>query len=416
MDLTIEQTCPGCGAPISLHEDDRLIQCPFCDGHNYMVHHQLPRFTLPIRPDLRTAAADFVYLPYLRFKGCLYSCDHRIVRHSLIDTTRLGTPLDHMPVSLGLRPQAMQLLPVTGKLPGRFLRQGIKAASLLQQAMRLTDIFASERPATLGHRAFIGEKISKVYLPVRITGDKVYDGVTGEKMAEVEVEQIRQAETVVAEPAWEPQFLSTLCPDCGAGLLGFADSLVLACSNCQTCWGEEDARFRSVNWQRVAGVPGSTYLPFWQIKVTAQQPALTSFADLLRWTNQPLVCQPDHDRQPLMIMVPAFKMNPALFLTAAKNLTLVQLRLPEGDSAGLGREKVYPVTLPLSEATQALPIICAAMAVSPAKVMPYLPALHFTVHHYQLVYLPFADSGHDFVQSQTGIAIQAAALRYGRSL
>lgn len=416
MDLIVEQSCPGCGAPISLHEDDRLIQCPFCDSHNYMVHHQLPRFALPIRTDRRSASAEIFYLPYLRFKGCLYGCDDRSVRHSLIDTTRLAAPLAHLPPTLGLRPQAMELQPVTCRLPGRFLRQGIKAEVLLKQAIGLTEQLAAERSTTLRHRAFIGETISKVYLPIYASGDTIYDGVTDEPLIEVAVEQITQAAWVKAEPAWEPEFLGTLCPNCGDGLRGSADSLVLGCANCESCWREEGGRFEPVDWERLAGANSSTYLPFWRLTVTAPQPVLTNLAEFFRWTNQPLVTRDKYAQTPLTIMVPAFKINPARFLTAAKNLTVVQPHLPPGNSSALDWGKVYPITMPLSEAGQALPAICAAMAVSPGLVMPHLPDLRFTVHRHQLVLLPFAGQGHDFVQEQTGIAIQTAALRYGRSL
>ena len=416
MDLIVEQSCPGCGAPIALHEDDRLIQCPFCDSHNYMVHSRLPRFALPIRTGRGMAAEEVFYVPYMRFKGCLYGCDDRSVRHSLIDTTRLATPLAHLPPSLGLRPQAMQLQPVTCRLPGQFLRQAIKAEVLLKQAIGLSEQLKGERSATLHHRSFIGETISKVYLPIYARGSAIYDGVTGEPLAEVATDQIQQAEWVKAEPAWEPQFLGTLCPNCGDGLRGSADSLVLLCANCDSCWREEAGRFEPVEWERLAGAKASTYLPFWRLTVTAPQPALASMADFFRWTNQPLVSRPEHAQAPLTIMVPAFKINPARFLTAAKNLTVVQPNLLPGSRSDLDRGKVYPVTLPLSEAIQALPAICAAMAVSPGLVMPQLPDLRFTVHRHQLVFLPFVENGHDFIQEQTGIAIQAAALRYGRSL
>ena len=89
MDLTIEQTCPTCGAPITLHEDDRLIQCPFCDGHNYMVHRQLPRFALPAKL-CQSGGQRLIYVPYLRFKGTIYSCQEKEVRHNIVDTTRIG--------------------------------------------------------------------------------------------------------------------------------------------------------------------------------------------------------------------------------------------------------------------------------------------------------------------------------------
>ncbi|MBW1860690.1 MAG: hypothetical protein JRI70_11745, partial [Deltaproteobacteria bacterium] len=50
------------------------------------------------------------------------------------------------------------------------------------------------------------------------------------------------------------------------------------------------------------------------------------------------------------------------------------------------------------------------------KTFPLLPEIDFAVKDSTLVYLPFEDKGHDFVQQQMRLSINKKALEYGRHL
>ncbi len=107
MELTIEQSGPGCGASIELHEDDRIVRCSFCEVNNYMVERGVRRFVLPYSLPDDISERDLFFIPYLRFKGAVLYASSDGFRHKFIDITQLGVNYPNFPMSLRLRPQAM---------------------------------------------------------------------------------------------------------------------------------------------------------------------------------------------------------------------------------------------------------------------------------------------------------------------
>ncbi len=140
MDLTIHQNCPSCGADIVLSEADRLIDCPYCDVKNFMVTRGPLRFMLPHKAPDHILPQDMLYAPYLRFKGNVFYCKGKFLKHKVVDTTQQGMLASALPPSLGLRPQAMPVILVTDKIVGYFLPQTIKAKTLVERAAQLTVI------------------------------------------------------------------------------------------------------------------------------------------------------------------------------------------------------------------------------------------------------------------------------------
>ena len=417
MDLVVEQSCPSCGAPIVLHETDRLIVCPYCDVNNYMVGGGGLRFLLRAGCPAGIDPEDLLYLPYLRFKGCIYQCQGTEVRHAMIDTTRIAIAHDRLPMSLGLRPQAMQLIQGTAAIAGRFVPLQVQPESIFAQAVRLTALFKREESGQVRHRAFIGETVSRVYLPAFEKDDMVVDAVTERGIMEQGHEWEKITATAVPfRRDWEPRFLSTLCPRCGASLHGEADALVLQCRNCETMWEEADGRFAAVEWGRVPGAAAADLaLPFWKIMVSRDGGGvLQTYADFLRLTGQPVVIRAEDETRPLAFWIPAFKLQPAAFLQTAHYLTVAQKRLADGEPGSL--PTAYPVNLPRREAVQALKSVLAAATLARKRLFPLLPALGLQAAAAALVYLPFEDAGHDLIQRQTGVVIGAAALRFGRKL
>ena len=178
MELSIAQSCPSCGAPIELHEADRLITCPFCDVGNYLASTGVARYVLPDKAPGSVAPDDMLYAPYLRFKGTVFSCQGKTVEHRVIDTTHQGRDIPSLPLSLGLRPQAMKILPVTGALTGRFFRQTEKTGDIFTRATATAALFSLRGAAApVYHRAFIGETVSCLYLPLYLQDGALYDAV-----------------------------------------------------------------------------------------------------------------------------------------------------------------------------------------------------------------------------------------------
>lgn len=415
MDLTIEQNCPSCGAPLVVVEDDRLVQCPFCDVGNYRLDSGAGRYLLRTSLPARISATDLFFVPYLRFKGSVYYVGAGEVGHKIVDTTRIGIEETAMPVSLGLRPQAMKLMPVVGSVPGAFVRQTVPTKTAFAHAAMVTELFSGKSDGPIYHRAFIGETVSRIYQPCYIDTGMVHDAVDNRILGPGSILEKHRANTDASKVSWEPQFISTICPGCGGLLAGERDSLVLRCQNCQALWREHNKKFHRQAWLAVGSEePAARYLPFWRLTFSTRGRVLKSFGDYLRFTNQPVVVGARYDAAPLSFWIPAFKLNPKSFLQVAAQLTVSQGRIPAGSKRPVASD--YPVTLSGEEAGQAVKSVLAATTLNKDKRLPLLPEMTIVDSRYELLYLPFVKQTHDYVQEHTLTAIPAAAIRFGRML
>jgi predicted RNA-binding Zn-ribbon protein involved in translation (DUF1610 family) len=415
MDLAVQQNCPSCGAAIVAHEADRLLQCPYCGVRNYRITSGLSRFVLPDKAPAHISREDLLYAPYIHLKGSVFYCKGKEVQHRVVDITQLGMKTSVLPLSLGLRPQAMKVSAMNEEVSGSFFRQSGKAAAILDMAAQLTVVDSEQNREPFYHRAYIGETISYIYLPLYIHETLLYDAVTNKALARSSHSDELKKMSLPFQGQWLPRFLATLCPSCGELLDGEADSLILSCHNCNSSWEEVGGKFQSLAWQRVPSrQKDAAYLPFWKIEVKVTGVTMENFGDFLRLTNQPLVVRPEHDRMALCFWVPAFKIRPQFFLNLAKNITLTQKRLPPGETT-MARG-LYPVTLPRTEAVQALKTVLAEASLNKRDVLPLLPGISFHPQATDLVYLPFILNGHDLMQEQTMLSVPEAVLRSGRSL
>lgn len=414
MNLTIEQSCPSCGAQIILNEDDKLIQCEFCDVTNFRLDLSASRYVLPYSLPEDVDESELIYVPYLRFKGTVYFVENDQVRYKIVDTTRLALELHALPPSLGLRPQVMRIRPVTSKVHGKFFLQTIPVKAAFLQAAKLVDLFSDKNKKQLLHRAFIGETISLIYQPLYIRNGNVIDAVDKRILGAVSLLGDRP-KSCASKKAWEPLFISTICPECGGLLKGERDSRVLRCGNCNLHWAEEKKRLVKINWSVAENTRKyPKYFPFWKIHFAATGCDIRDFGGLIRFTNQPIIAPKSTQQEPLYFLIPAFKINPKTFLQIASQLTIAQGKIPEGGPM----EKVssHPVTLNKSEAIQAIKSILAHLTVGKKKKLLHLPQIAIEVSHSELVFLPFAKKVHDYIQIHTPAALQVAAVRYGRSL
>jgi hypothetical protein len=195
----------------------------------------------------------------------------------------------------------------------------------------------------------------------------------------------------------------------------------LTCDNCDTAWRIDGNGLERISRTFVPGGPDTAlYLPFWKIRVTLPAVEILSFADFIRRTNQPLVPRKEWESQAMCFWVPAFKLRPKIFLRTGKQTTISQWRLPpegkEKDIRAVSDLDFYPVTLPLSEARQSLKVMLAASAANKRAVFPHLPKVRPENISAGLVFLPFMDRHHDWVQEHTGTVITKSVLHLGRSL
>jgi hypothetical protein len=266
----------------------------------------------------------------------------------------------------------------------------------------------------LFHRAYIGETVSLIYLPLFVRKETLFDAIINRPIV-----KLTQGEDIFGSadnhPRWRLTFMSTLCPQCGWNLEGERDSVVLTCSNCNTAWEASEGRFVRVAFGVVPGQGGKTmYLPFWKIAARADGIGINSFADFIRLTNQPRVVQKDWENQDMSYWCPAFKIRPKIFLRLLSQLTISQKDFKTKET--IPKQDLYPVTMPQSEAAQSMKLTLANSALTKRNTFPLLPQVNFAVKDSTLVYLPFTDKGHDMVQQDMRVSINKRALEYGRYL
>ena len=409
MGFIIEQECPQCGAPIDLSETDRILSCPYCDVQSYLYSPGYFRYILPHHaPDM-----DIIYVPYLRFKGSVFFCGEKSTGHRLIDITQAGTKLRGVPISLGIRPQAMKIRYATGKTPGRFMKFSLKAIDILTRAAKLSTLSDKEE---ILHMAFIGETMSIMYFPVYIKEEKLYDAILKRPIADLTENRDAIDLQLTKKIPESISFIPTLCPKCGWTMKGERDSVVLLCENCVSAWEIKDKKYVNIKMILSGKADEDTvYLPFWKITAIANRVDIKTFADFIRVTNQPVIIDEDKHSGDMNYWSPAFKIRPKMFLQLARQFTIMQEKeFEEIDS--IPANGIFPVTLPLSEAIQALKMILASSTIMRSNVIPFLPGISFTIAEKALIYLPFRQTRYDMINDELGVSINRQSLEFGRAL
>jgi predicted RNA-binding Zn-ribbon protein involved in translation (DUF1610 family) len=407
MTIRLEQECPQCAAPVALHDTDRLLRCPFCGVASVLSTSDFFRLALP----LKSVSDSVVHVPYLHCKGSIFVCNSRSIAHRIVDTSRLALELTGLPLSLGMRPQAMKLRYASPDMAGLFLHHSLSLTTMLEDINHRT-LTADSDPEY--HRAFIGDVINIIYLPLVIDNDRLLDGVLDRPLARLPDGFDKALSAHHGPLQWRMSFLASICPQCGWNLAGERDSVALTCANCHTVWEADGNTLREVAFSVVAaGGDSSVYLPFWRIRAKSEGAGIDSYGDFMRRTNQPRIPRSEWQEQPMYYWCPAFKIRPSVFLNLASRLTITQLA---GGEERLPRATLHPVTLPKKEAVLGLKLILADSALNKEDILPLLPDIRFEILETSLVYLPFAVTSHELVLRSILLSINRKALEYGRSL
>ena len=404
----IEQGCPQCGAPVTLDETDRLLACPFCRTRLYLVAEG--PFCYYIPPSAVAAGGDLLYVPYWRLRGSSFSITVSEVVQRFIDANVLAVDLPEFPASLGLRPQVLKLRYVSPATEGRFIAPTLPAERVIPGL--------GAAPQSAFYREFIGETVSLIHAPLFLRGETLTDAILGKPVAVLTTDA--RERLLKASPAVRNQvrFVPTLCPRCGWDMEGERDSLVLICRNCDSAWACSAEAFAAVEFTVMLPPPGAqeiaAYLPFWRMKPRIEGLAAATYADLIRIANLPKAITPAFAAAPLRFWSPAFKVNPALYLRWARQMTILQPIGEEGDR--LPGAPLYPVTLPLREATEGIAITLAQMIADKRRLYPKLHRLRITLEESRLEYHPFVLTGNELIHASLRITLDRTALAYGTRL
>jgi predicted RNA-binding Zn-ribbon protein involved in translation (DUF1610 family) len=407
-EFTIEHQCPQCGAPALLRETDRFFSCEFCRVNSFLLQDVFSQYMLP---NAAPAGKDLVYYPYWRFKGMLFSCLESGIRHRFIDVSYQAVESRLFPITLGLRSQALRLSFVTPEKSGYFL----KPTFSFNKAMNIFKLrFSTSLPGPVFYQSHIGDTISLIYSPF-YEENKIYDAVLNKPLTSIPPDDFNASSFPGGRPDSHIQFLPTLCPACGWDLEGQRDALILLCRNCSTAWRPTKHRLEPVEFATMPTTGENViYLPFWRIKAETNGIKLDSYADLVRIANLPKAIQKDWKDKEFHFWSPAFKVRPKVFLQLGRNITLSQ---PKKKMEGaLPAARIHPVTLSTEDAAEGLTMNMAGF-IKPAKDMfPILKDITIKPKRYLLVYMPFVEQYHEYVQPELYLAINKNQLSLASNL
>ncbi len=401
INFLIEHQCPQCGAPAVLEETDRLFACEFCRVKSYLVGGKYFRYMLP---NNASDDKDVVFFPYWRFKGMGFSCVLSGIKNKIIDISQQAIESRFFPFSVGFRSQVLKLRFVTSGVKGHFLNPRVPYEKTKEIIGERAIKKSSADPVF--HQAFIGENLSLIYSPFYVDGNKVHDAVLNKPVSTVLPDDFDMEAFDGGEPSWDIRFIASLCPDCGWDLSGERESLVMNCRNCNSVWHPSGNGFRKIKFAHIH-IPGEDkkilYLPFWRIRPDVSGIALESYEDFVKLANLPKVVKNNNRDNDFYFWTLAFKVRPKVFLNAARNLTISQ---PQQElKHSIPEDRLYPVTLPVNEAVESIKVNLADF-MRPRNTIPQLlPGIEIKPKSLTLVYIPFIEDHHEFIQPAFQLAI-----------
>ena len=402
----IELQCSQCGAPISLEETDRLLTCSYCHVKLYLWTPSQFCYCLPA---LKASSENLIFIPYWRFKGVAYSVIPFEVRHRILDATLLASSHRMLPVTLGIKPQALKLCFASGEIQGTFIKPQMslqEAVMLIQKQFQVLEGSLLNQPPF--HREFIGELGSLVFFPVFVRNGAIVDGILGKAIGPEKDLVLDEAPSGIPDH-WQIRPMSTLCPNCGNALKGGRESILLFCTSCHVAWNPSSGRLVASKFEVVPGKQDSSvYLPFWRMQVAVTGITLKSYADLARLANLPKMIQSEWEEQEVYFWIPAFRVPSSLFLRLSKQMTLFQP--VEKTEAVLPNAHLRPVTFSEESAAASLKIHLAHLLTKKKDIFPKLREITIGPVESTLVFIPFISTGSELVHPQLGIGLPRQTL------
>ncbi|MFH2092662.1 MAG: hypothetical protein ABIJ31_09890 [Pseudomonadota bacterium] len=396
----IELECPQCGAPVVLDETECIIQCNFCRTRHILQSYPYPCYYIEPGQDNKYAKLQVTYIPYWRFKGLEFTLGGPQSNFRIIDHSYLAVDKNGVPPSLGLRSQTQKLKFIKKKITGSFLPPGITRKDILRQIAGKAD-----------QKAHIGEILSLIFMPFYQDTDSVYDGLSGEKIDLHPSELLADKQS----PAIHLDFTPALCPNCGWDLKGETDSLVLSCNNCMRFWLVHKKKLNNITPLFYGlGPKTDMLLPFWRFQIESKVLDCSTHAHLITMANLSKVIRKTDETHPLYFYIPAFKINPKLFLRIGRQTTLAQIE--PAKTSRLPATDLYPVNLSLEEGFQAVVPLLLDLCTHKEETWNLLKNEKPEAKSFCLIYLSFRAAGNELIQDNLGVALPANSLRFGRNL
>lgn len=408
----IDIQCPQCGAPVVLEETENIIECPFCRVRSILSTQPFPCYYFEPRQK-KLSDLSIVYIPYWRFKGLEFALSSTQVSYRVVDNSWVAIDRDDkqgIPSSLGLRSQTQKLKFIQPETKGLFFPHSISKKQILSHINKENLGINRVKQAHI----HVGEIISLIYLPFYKTKDELFDGLTGKKVDALP-EQLEQFSSQGKPPQYNFSFMPGLCPNCGWELSGETDSLVLICKGCFRAFLIRNKKLKQIKVQFASLQPDTDlFIPFWKLSINFSKISCSKYSDIIRLANLPKAILEEHKTKDFHFFIPAFKVNPKLFLRLGKQASLLQPdsivpdKLPKGE--------FHPANLPLQEGLEAVPPVLMHLCKKKKELMNLLIKEKIKLEKYSLVYLSFKEVGLEYVQPEFRFSLPKNSLKFGRKL
>lgn len=418
--------CPQCGGKVEVDAGDPVLFCDFCKTGLYMIPYLALRYLLPQTLEPETQSR-FFYVPYWRFRGIRYRTLGRgVIDGSFMDATFLALSELQKVVdySLGIRPQAMplQLSVDSSILPPPDIDR-VKGLSHIDEQL------AKYLPSTTLFKSFVGESVCIIYAPFEMithNSDKILiRSLFGKgKINEIDSKAANKLISKLDRPYTNRpvRFLPLLCPECGHDLPAEKGGVILRCMFCDKAWAAVQDRFKKIEFIHIPApdnmVSVAQYLPFWKITMN-----LEGFPAQNRKEFKKVLISYQHipdewEKQPVTVAIPAFKLNPSLFLRIARGLTLFSGKLPEVDLYNCKKHgcRAHAVTLSGPEALKAVRVFLASLFSKNRRLEGLISKIDIQFTGIKLLYMPFIQKGYDLSECYSGQSVPLNALSIGKKL
>ena len=418
-EFIVEFECPQCGAPASLEETSRLFICNYCNVKSYLAPRDVYHYVLHDRvPEDK----EIIYFPFWRLKGVLFICTLDLTVHSeFVDYMYQAVPSDFFPEGLGFKAQVIKMRFAGPEFRGRIFLPEIPLEDITAELKYDYETAFNQEYLTefaCYHLEFIGMK-EIIYAPYYIHDRTLYDGISNERVDKFWEEKIYVDDELMADLPPEGRmgqdikFLPTLCPHCNWDMKCARDSLLLACSNCNSFYKPHQRKIKKIGTGFVPGDSDTAlYLPFWRLKAVVNDIPLASYGDLIKTANLTKFVSEEDKKRPFYFWIPAFKIASKLFLQIASHVTLCQ---PHGKiRQDMPKVPIYPVNLPISEVLKFPKTMIANFIAFKEIHFPKIEHVEIIPQRMALVHLPFQAHGSEFVHPDYRVRVTGKTLEHHR--
>jgi predicted RNA-binding Zn-ribbon protein involved in translation (DUF1610 family) len=406
----IDHQCPQCGAPVIIEETDVLFSCPYCKVKLLMAGHDAVSYYLgEPAPDGET-----LFLPYRRNTGVDIRCTSTEITSSLVDKTSLASSLPFLPRSLGVRTQALRLKFLTKETKGRFvIPNGAAEDHHLAESRQaiLPGYAAAGLTASAAIRRFLSRASSFIYNPFRLLDDDVYDAISAEIVGRFDANHTLDGLSF-GQPPVHLAFIPAACPNCGTDLNGDKESVALPCRNCGILWEATETGLVERPFLSLPHRSGeTTYLPFWWIR------AAVKGIDEALYTD-PFKSIPPRSAGRLIafddfrFLIPAFFLNPVLFLRLSERATLWQPAKEEVNNEADHDTWLYPVTLSACQAAKLLPIILSSVITRTENALVSVVRGSLEPAQTTILFIPFTRTAAELLHEEMKVGLLRTAFRH----